>query len=133
MRITVEEARAFFLHPSQGVKPDALPTDGVEYWADGPVCGVFHDVPWPGVISVHCGVKPEGWGKLDAHARNILISAWDFYQPKLIVAWSDARNRAVLAFNKRIGFKVHGEMPVEGGVVVMQHWTKAGTSVESTG
>lgn len=122
-QITVDEAREFFRHPSQrkGFNPDDLPEDGVAYWADGPVCGVFRDFSWPRVLDVHCGVKPEGWGSTVPHARAILEAVWHYYAPDLIVAQSLAKNRAVLAMNKRLGFEVIGTLPTPESVVI-QAW-----------
>lgn len=119
-QISVEEARAFFAHPSQGLIGN-LPEDGVAYWADGPVCGAFRDFCWPRVLDVHCGVKPEAWGKTVPHARAILEAVWAFYAPDLIVAQSLESNRAVLAMNRRLGFEVIGTMPTPERVVI-QGW-----------
>ena len=122
-QISVNEARAFFAHPSQlrGFDPADLPVDGVEYWADGPVCGVFRDFSWPRVLDVHCGVKPEGWGHTVPHARAILSAVWDHHRPDLIVALSHETNRAVLSMNRRLGFEVIGTMPTPDRVV-LQSW-----------
>ncbi|MTH33062.1 hypothetical protein GL279_00420 [Paracoccus limosus] len=119
-RITVDEAREFFAHPSQGLT-GALPDAGVEYWADGPVCAAFRDFCWPRVLDVHCGVKPEAWGKTVPHARAILEAAWAFYAPDLIVAQSLETNRAVLSMNRRLGFEVIGTMQTPARVVI-QGW-----------
>lgn len=119
-QITAAEAREFFAHPSQGLKGD-LPEDGVAYWADGPVCAAFRDFSWPRVLDVHCGVKPEGWGRTVPHARAILEAVWAFYAPELIVAQSLERNRAVLAMNRRLGFEVIGTMQTPERVVI-QGW-----------
>lgn len=123
MRITREEARAFFAHPSQlrGAmldSPDDLP-ESVEYWADGPICGVFHLAFWPGVWMVHYGVKPEGWGKLIAPSRRILIAFWEHHRPQRIIGWTDARNKAALALTRRVGFQEDGRMQLDGHEVVM--------------
>ena len=122
-RVDVEEAREFFAHPSQwrSAKPEQLPAEGAVYYVSGNICGMFHDVPWPGVIGAHCGVKPEGWGQIVPHAKAILRQVWDDFSPDLIVAWTEESNRATLAFNRRCGFKIHGTMPTTGGCV-MQHW-----------
>lgn len=119
-QITAAEAREFFAHPSQGLTGE-LPVDGVEYWADGPVCGIFRDFCWPRVLDVHCGVKPEAWGKTVPHARAILEAVWAFHSPDLIVAQSLESNRAVLAMNRRLGFDVIGTMPTPQRVVI-QSW-----------
>lgn len=114
MRITVDEARPYFAHPSQqtfGVTPETLPDDPFEYWADGPVCGVFHLAPWPGVWMAHHAVKPEGWGHLDKHAEAIMREFSEEKQPVAIIGWTDKRNRAALAFARRIGFREGGDLP----------------------
>lgn len=124
-QVSVDEAREFFAHQSQikgtGVTPDQLHDDGIVYYASGAICGMFHDMPWPKVLGAHCGVKPEGWGQIVPHAKAILQTVWDEYQPELIVAWTRESNRATLAFNKRCGFVVHGQMPTEESTI-LQHW-----------
>ncbi len=121
-QIDVDEAREFFVHPSQwkSARPDELPTDGVVYWASGPVCGVFRDFSLPGVLDAHCGVKPEGWGHTVDHARAILQAVWSAYSPRLIVALTPADNRATLAFNRRCGFARQGDLPIG---IVIQSWS----------
>lgn len=123
-QISVDEAREFFAHPSQckGFTPDQLPAAGVDYWADGPVCAIFRDFAWPFVLDVHCGVKPEAWGRTVPHCRAILRAAWNHYTPDLIVAQSLESNRAVLAMNRRLGFRVIGTMPTPDPVVI-QSWS----------
>lgn len=125
MKITVEEAREFFSHPSQqllDITPDALPDEGFEYWAQGLVCGVFHPMPWPGVWGAHYGVKPEGWGRLVVPARAVLQEFWAAHEPKRIVGWTPESNRAALAFARRLGFVVDGRMPLGSETIVMQGW-----------
>lgn len=121
--IGVDEARAFFAHPSQrkGMDGADLPSEGVDYWADGPVCAVFRDFSWPRVLDVHVGVKPEAWGRTVPHCRAILAAVWAHYSPDLIVALSKEDNRAVLAMNRRLGFTVIGKLPSPAGVVI-QSW-----------
>jgi hypothetical protein len=125
MRISVDEARDYFAHPSQQLMmvPEDLP-EGLEYWADGPICGVFHLALWPGVWMAHYGVKPEGWGRLDAHAKAILSEFWDAMSPVRIIGWTDSKNRRAVSFARRIGFVVDGRMPVPDGEIVMQGWSK---------
>lgn len=124
MRITRDEARAFFAHPSQqlgGLSPDNLPD--VEYWADGGICGAFHLALWPGVWMAHYGVKPDHWGRLDAPAKRVLTEFWQARQPQRIIGWTLASNRHALAFAKRIGFTIDGTMPLQGDALIMQGWT----------
>lgn len=125
--ISVDEARAFFAHKSQqimGITPETLPADGVEYWACGPVCGVFNFGLWPGVWMGHYAVKPASWGNLTDSARMILVAFWDAKQATRIIGWTDSKNRAALAFSRRLGFVVDGEMPTKEGKIIMQGWTK---------
>ena len=126
MKITRDEAKAFFAHPTQLrasmlESPDDLP-EGVEYWADGPICGMFHLSFWPGVWMVHYGVKPEGWGHLVEPSRRILRAFWGHHKPQRIIGWTDARNRAALALTRRVGFQEDGRMQLDGHEVVMTGW-----------
>ena len=127
MKITVDEARQYLAHPSQQImdaRPETLPVEGVEYYAVGPICGMFHRDHWPGVWMAHYAVKPEGWGLLTAPAKQILNEFWEAERPERIVGWTPASNRAALAFSKRIGFVVDGEMNLPSGKVIMQGWAK---------
>ena len=126
MIITVDEARAYFAHPSQqlgGLSPDNLPTDGVEYWADEGICGAFHLAMWPGVYMAHYGVNPQAWGRLEAPAKRILTAFWQARQPQRIIGWTLASNRHAMSFAKRIGFTVDGQMPLSTDTLIMQGWT----------
>jgi len=126
VKITVEQARDFFRHPSQqlgGIKPEYLPEEGFEYWAEGPVCGVFHKMPWPGVWGAHYGVDPAGWGRLLAPAKSVLRQFWDAHDCSRIIGWTPKSNRRAVAFARRLGFVVDGEMPAGDEIVVMQGWT----------
>lgn len=120
------EARAFWSHPSQlepGITADMLPDHGVEYWACGPICGAFRLGPWPGVFMADYGVKPEGWGRVTEPGRAILAAFWAARAPQLIVGWTDSTNRAALAFAKRLGFVVTGEMTLANGKrITAQEW-----------
>jgi hypothetical protein len=105
-----------------GITPKTLPDDGFEYWACGPVCGVFHPAWWPGVWMAHYGMKPEGLGKYVDPSREILMEFWKHKDPERIIGWTDASNRAALAFAKRVGFIKDGEMKINSGTVVMTGW-----------
>lgn len=125
MRISVEEARKYLEHPSQQKGCDALPTDlpeeGVEYWAKGGICGMFHTAQWPNVWQAHYAVMPSQWGKLVQPAKDVLMEFWEARQPSLILAFTDEQNRAALAFAKRIGFKPVGNLaPTTGGVLISE-------------
>lgn len=123
-QISVEEARAFFAHPSQlrGAmldSPDDLP-DWIEYWADGPVCGAFHRAPWEGCWHGHYGVRPDGWGRLVAPARRVLHAFSAHFGAQCIIGWTAAENRSAIAFAKRIGFAETGTL--NGGAVICTEW-----------
>lgn len=124
-QITVEEAREFFAHPSQlrGCmleSADDLPSEGVEYWSDGPICGAFHKAPWPGVWFAHYGVKPDGWGSLTAPAKHILTAFCEAVKATCVIGWTDAGNRPAIAFAKRIGFRETGS--IDAGRVITTEW-----------
>lgn len=124
MRVTADEAREYFVHPSQrlfDLDPQDLP-EGLEYWADGPICGVFHMAFWPGVWMGHFGVKPDGWGHIDLCAQRVLAEFSESVQPARIVGWVEKRNAAAVAFVRRIGFDVDGEMDLPSGAVIMFGW-----------
>lgn len=125
-RITRDEAKAFFAHPSQqrGAKitPDALPDEGFQYWACGAVCGAFHAMPWPGVWGAHYGVKPDAWGHTKEPSLAILRAFSEAQRPALIVGWTDSRNRAAVAFARRIGFVETGRMALPDHQVIMQEF-----------
>lgn len=123
-RLTAREAREYFTDPTQlrGAKlasPDDLPDEGFEYWACGPICGVFHPTFWPDVWMIHYGVKPEGWGNLIPSAREGLHAFWDHHKPQRIIGWTDARNRAAVAFARRVGFQEDGRMQMDGYEIIM--------------
>lgn len=127
MRITVDEAREYLADKSQQIydaKPEILPEVGVEYYADGPVCGMFHPAFWPGVWMAHYAVKPKEWGHLVTPAKRVLNEFWDTERPQRIIGWTPEGNRAALAFSKRLGFVVDGEMNLPSGKIIMQGWAK---------
>lgn len=127
MRITVHEARKYLRHPSQqrgcGAMPDDLPEEGVEYWANGPICGIFYRAQWPDVWEAHYAVLPSHWGKLVQPARDVLNEFWDARQPSLIMALTDEKNRAAISFAKRIGFRPVGKLSPNTGGVIISEWT----------
>ena len=102
--------------------PDDLPGEGVVYYATGGVCGCFHDAHWPGVVMAHYGVLPEAWGSTVPAARAILRQFSEDYQPQAIIGWTDERNRAALAFARRLGFEEYGRLELPSGTVVKQRW-----------
>lgn len=125
-RVDVREARRFWAHPSQhvmGSHPDTLPQgEPFQYWAHGPVCVVFHPTFWPGVWMAHHGCKPEGWGRAVEPARAILAAFQEAERPELIIGWTAKKNRAALAFARRVGFEEDGRLPLGSGDVIMQSW-----------
>jgi len=74
------------------------------------LCGAFHAGPAKGVYFGHYGAKPEAWGRLMPSARAILNAFAQDQAAAAIVGWTDTKNRAALAFNKRIGFESRGEI-----------------------
>lgn len=124
MRITREDAEAFFAHPSQrkGAQGDQPLSDAMFYYAQGPVCFGFHWMPWPGVLSAHLGVKPEAWGKATEAARAVLTEVWHAEKPTRIIAWNLESNRAIQAFCRRIGAKLDGRLELPDPVM-MYGWS----------
>lgn len=125
MRITVDEAREYFAHPSQqvyGITPDTLPDEPFEYWASGPLCGCAHPAPYRDVWMVHFAAKPEGMGQLIPHARALMHEFWDAKKPARLIGWTPVRFRAALAFVRRVGFVEDGILPLPDGEVVMSGW-----------
>ena len=113
MKVTIDEARAFWAHPSQvadGFTAADLP-DFAEYYASGPVCLMFHRAQWPDVWSLHIGVKPEGWGHLVPHVQELLREFWAEHDPVRIIAWVHTENRAVVGLAARCGFELDGAFP----------------------
>ena len=123
-RVCAIEARWFFEDESQqthGLDPQDLDDDLI-YFASGPVCGVFHPLPWDHLWMAHYGVRIEGWGHLLQPAREVLHAFEDACAPVGIIGWTEETNRAALAFAKRLGFVVEGVMDLPTGRVVMQRW-----------
>lgn len=96
--------------------------DAFQYWSCGPICGVFHRTFWPGVWMAHHGCKPEGWGKATEPARKALLAFWDAETPQLVTGWTEASNRAAVAFARRVGFQEDGRLSLPSGDVIMQSW-----------
>lgn len=126
MRASVDVAREYFAHPSQqlhGLDPAKLPAEGFLYYAEGPICGAFHQMPWPGLWMAHYGVKPEGWGRLVKPARSVLNQFVADTGAFRVLGWTLASNRAACAFARRIGFAEDGRMPSPDGEIIMTGWT----------
>lgn len=125
MKVTTDEARAFFEHPSQrimGMRPDMLPEEGMEYRAVGPVLWVFHGLPWPGLWMGHIAVKPEAWGHVADLSMPILRNFWNEKGAARICAWLPQSNRAAHACARRIGFVVDGVIPLPDPLIELG-WT----------
>ena len=125
MRVGVEAARPYFAHPSQqvmGITPETLPGEPFEYWAEGPLCIVAHQVPHPGLWMVHFAAKPEGRGRLIEPAKRLLHEIWADKQPKRLIGWTPVRFRAACAAIRRVGFVTDGILPLPDGDVVMSGW-----------
>ena len=126
MRITVDEAREYFRHPTQQkaslITPDALPETGVLYYALDGVCVCFHDAHWPGVVMVHHAVKPSAWGHTVEPAKAILRQFWKEHEPEAIIGWTDQKNRMALNFARRVGFVEYGRLVLPSGTVIQQEW-----------
>lgn len=125
MKISVDEARAYFAHPSQqlyGVTPENLPDEPFEYWAKDGICGVFHPAPAAHVWMVHFAAKPECWGRLVAPSREVLAAFWAAKTPERIVGWTPVHLRAALALSRRVGFVEDGRLPLPSGEIIMSGW-----------
>lgn len=114
MKITVDQARPYFSDPSQhvqGVTDRNIPEQGCEYWAEGPVCMVFHSTAAQNVWMVHIAVKPEGRGSATEPTLRLLCEFWKNKRPQRIVAWIESHRRAAVALAKRVGGVVDGTFP----------------------
>jgi hypothetical protein len=124
-QISAAEARQYFWHPAQLVGDGSVADmrdDGFVYFEQDGVCGAFHDVPWPRIIAAHVGALRSAWGRALAPALAILRYVWGLYQPARIVIWVQQKNRAAVAFAKRLGFVADGLVPLPEPVVMMG-WT----------
>lgn len=133
-RISVSAAREFFVHPSQqtfGATPDNLPGDPFLYYASGPFCGVAHPGPLRAVWIVDYAVKPEGWGHLVEHARNVLRLHWSLHNPASLMGFTRTDLRPALAFMRRVGFVPVGTVTAENGdFVISQFGEKQWASIQ---
>lgn len=125
-KISAAEARPYFDHPTQRhagmIDPADLHDNGIEYWANGPMCAAFHAAQWPGVLMAHHGCKPKAWGSAAILARELLLHVWGEKSPDLIIGWTKESNRAAVAMARRAGFVVDGKLNLPDGAVLMQSW-----------
>lgn len=127
MKITVDEARAYFAHPTQqkasGITPDDLPdAPDFHYYALDGVCLVFHPAGMRGFWMVHVGVLPTVWGKTTGPTRALLEAFWRDVGATLIIAWIGHENAAVRAYAQRVGFVEHGRMELPEKTLVEYSW-----------
>lgn len=122
MKITRDEAKAFFAHPSQLRaamlhSPEQLP-ESLTYYAHGGVCLATHWGHWPGVLMGHVAVMPSAWGRTTEPGRALLLEAWETEKPERIVGWVKESNRAMRAFCARLGMEVDGRLPLAEPVIL---------------
>lgn len=118
MKVSVDDARAYFAHPTQhsfGITEAELP-DWMDYYAGDGLCLAVHPAFWPGVVMAHIGAKPGHWGGLDATAGKLVAEVFEDTGADRIVGWVAESNRAMQAFARRCGFVVDGRFP---GVCMM--------------
>ena len=113
MRITIDEARQYFAHPSQrnNADPETLPVWAV-YHALGGVCLLAHPMPLDGLWMVHLGVLPSAWGRVTEPARELLKEISAENRVERMLAWVPEDNRHVAALCRRVGFELDGRLPL---------------------
>jgi RimJ/RimL family protein N-acetyltransferase len=127
MKIIANEARQYFLHPSQNkseLDPAELHDAGIEYRAEDGVCLAFHGSMWPDVWSVHIGTTPDMWGRLDAIVMRLLRGFFAEMKALRIVAWVPRANCAVHALARRVGFVIDGVLPLADNEITMIGWAE---------
>lgn len=126
MKISVEDARKYWEHPTQhcrGCTGDDL-QEWADYWADGPVCIMTYEVTWPGVLTAHIGVLPEAWGNAVEPVKRLLEEIWHEQGPERITAHMEEKNRLACKLVERAGAEIDGRMPISGGTIIQYGWTK---------
>ena len=108
MKVTRDEARNWWEHPTQHRGLDLNNMPDLAYYADGPACLGVQIGFWPGTIVIHLGVKPEGWGKLVPHITKLVAEAAEDLSATRVQAWVYSTNRAVVRLALRCGFTLDG-------------------------
>lgn len=124
MRIPLEEARAYWMHPTQhsmGFTGNDLP-DWADYWADSGVCIMAHRSFWPGIVAVHIGVLPEAWGNTVEPTEKLLREIWRDANPTRIIAHVHESNRLACRLCRKVGAEIDGRTPIPGGSVIQYGW-----------
>ena len=122
MKITVDEARGFFAHPSQqvfGITPTRFRVSRSSIGRTG-MCAAWLMAPHPGVWMVHGGKA----GRVGPSRRKRQASAARILDRKATETphWLDPSNlRAAWAFARRCGFVEDGRMPL-GDYDIIMRW-----------
>lgn len=124
-RITAEQAAGYWADKSQqpyGLGGFVPIGDAFHYWAEWPVCAMFHPGFWPGLWHAHYGVDPAGWGRTVPAALSCLEGFWKHTLPSVIIGMTPAKNRQAVSFARRLGFKEIGTIPMHSGDVMLTYW-----------
>lgn len=122
MRISVDEARAYFAHPSQLrasmlASADDLP-EVATYYANAGVCLATHWGPWHGVLMVHLAAMPWAWGATTEPVIGLMREAWAAECPERLCGWVREENRAIQALCRRVGMQIDGRLPLAQPVIL---------------
>lgn len=125
MRISRDEARRFWAHPSQqifGMTPDLLPDEPFIYFASGPFCGVAHPGPLRGVWIVDYAALPEGRGHLIQHARTVANECIEVTGATSLMGLTRTDLRLAISFITRVGFEKIGTITASNGEFVISKY-----------
>ena len=127
MRISVDQAREYFQHPSQqregvGLMPDQLHDDGVTYYATEHMCLLVHE--YEGEPMVHIAVKPEGWGRLDDPCVTLLTWVQADWNADRLLALIDENNRAVVRMANAVGFTGSQQVEMVDKLYTLKEWRR---------